>query len=653
MCGICGFICAPQQHKLQEKFSVSQTPWSKPPYCQSSSQTQINPADKQSRHTVLERMTDRITHRGPDDCGYFEDDYISMGFRRLSIIDLEAGHQPLFNHDKTKVLSFNGEIYNYRELREELISLGYEFQTQSDSEVLIHGYEAWGSDLLEKLRGMWGFAIYDTKERRLFIARDRFGIKPIYFAQLDQHFIYASEIKSILEHPGYRKEFNHAALDQYLSFQYCPGPETFFKGIYCLMPGHYLIHQEGSFTITRYWEAEFTPDETLSEQEAVERIDQTFCASVEAHRVADVEVGCFLSSGIDSSYVASQFSGMHSFSVGFDFGERYNETSWAEELSRHIKTQQHSKLISSEEFWDAVPQVQYYLDQPLADPSAIALYFVSQEAAKQVKVVLSGEGADELFGGYTIYHEPIDRAAYQKKLPLCLRKFLATCAAKLPEGTKGRAFLLRGARTIEESFIGNAFMFNQQEKRELLKDSALASSPHELCAPYYQAVKHYGDKTISKMQYLDINLWMVGDILLKADRMSMAHSLELRVPFLDKEVFELARIIPETLRIKKGQTKYALRKAAERHIPEKWAQKRKLGFPVPTRIWLKDDKYYQKVKNIFESETAKKFFNSEVLLSYLDTHKSGKLDTSRKVWTAYSFLLWYQIYFEDRPLKLS
>ena len=623
MCGIAGFIYNPLRIKHEDEPKA------------------------QKRHEIVVEMTERITHRGPDDSGFFEDEHINMGFRRLSIIDLEAGHQPLFNKDKTKVLTFNGEIYNYRQLRRELQELGYEFQTESDSEVLIHGYEAWGTQMLDKLRGMWGFAIYDTSDKSLFIARDRFGIKPMHYCLQDDCFIYASEIKSILAHPTYEKRFNAEALDSYLSFQYAVPPQTFFKDIYCLMPAHYLIYKDGDLSIHRYWEAQFEPQETMTEDEACEAISQVFTESVEAHRIADVEVGCFLSSGIDSSYVASHFEGQRSFTVGFDFGERYNECSWAEELSKQIKTHHKSKLISSEEFWSVIPKVQYYLDQPLADPAAIALYFVSELAAQEVKVVLSGEGADELFGGYTIYHEPLDRKAYQKRVPKCLRSLFASCSQLLPEGTKGRAFLIRGAQTIEDTFIGNAFMFDQKQKSQILKTGLPATRPQDICAPYYSRVASYGDKSISKMQYLDINLWMVGDILLKADRMSMAHSLELRVPFLDKEVFELARRIPEHLRIKDGQTKYALRKAAQKRIPEKWAQKRKLGFPVPTRVWLKDDTYYQKVKDCFSSKRAAQFFNTDEIIALLDQHKNSKLDTSRKIWTIYSFLVWHEQYFPE------
>ena len=602
---------------------------------------------------IVHRMAEVITHRGPDSEGYFIDKNgeISMGFRRLSIIDLDGGTQPIYNADKTKVLTFNGEIYNYKQLREELISLGHSFYTKTDSEVILQGYEEWGEKVLDRLRGMFGFAIYDTTDKSLFIARDFFGIKPIHYAHVGSHFVYGSEIKSILEFPEYERKFNARTLDNYLSFQYALPPETFFEGIYCLLPGHYLRLKDGELTIKRYWEATFEPDDSLTEDEATDKIEQVFEESVNAHKISDVEVGCFLSSGVDSSYVSTYFADQKTFTVGFDFGEKYNEIDWAKELSAKIGVDHHYKVISSEEFWGNIRKVQYHMDQPLADPSCIALYFVAKLASEHVKVVLSGEGADELFGGYTIYNEVNSLRGYQK-LPLGLRKFLAGVVRPMPK-FKGRNFILRGAQTVEERFIGNAFMFNKAEKQKILKDGSIAHEPQEYTKKYYDRVKDYDG--ITKMQYLDINTWMVGDILLKADRMSMANSLELRVPFLDKEVFKVARTIPAPLRVNKKNTKYAMRRAALRHMPEDWAKKKKLGFPVPTRVWLKDEKYYNIVKETFESETAKKFFNSDELVKFLDDHFNGKEDNSRKVWTVYIFLVWYNIYFGEKlpdPAKL-
>ena len=602
------------------------------------------------RENVLKNMTEVITHRGPDSDGFFHDDYINMGFRRLSIIDLESGHQPIYNEDKTLVLTFNGEIYNYRQIKKALIEKGHKFQTEADSEVLVHGFEEWGEDMLSKLRGMFVFAIYNTVDHSLFIARDFFGIKPLHYTQVGSDFVYASEIKSILEYPGFEKRFNMRALDTYLSFQYAVPPETFFEDVYCLLPGHYLWYKNGEVETTRYFEPKFRPDESMTEQEAVDKIEKVFENSVNAHKIADVEVGCFLSSGVDSSYVSTYFADQKTFTVGFDFGEKYNEISWAENLSKQIGVEHHTHLISSEEFWDAVPTVQYYMDQPLADPSCVALYFVSRLASEYVKVVLSGEGADELFGGYTCYNDPRVFRMYQKIVPHFLRKAFRAIARKLPD-IKGRDYIIRACDPLEERYIGNAYMYDLKQKQSILKDPSIATAPRRYTRRHYYRCRRYDD--VTKMQYLDINMWLTGDILLKADRMSMANSLELRVPFLDKEVFKVASSLPTDLRVNKSNTKYAMRKAAARHLPEQTAEKEKLGFPVPTRVWLRDEKYYGIVKKKFTGKTAEKFFNTDALVGWLDEHFTGKEDNSRRVWTIYVFLVWYDIYFDENDPKVE
>ena len=597
------------------------------------------------RDRVLREMAELITHRGPDSSGFYTDSSVAMGFRRLSIIDVDAsGNQPIYNEDRTLVLTFNGEIYNYRQLRAELEGKGHRFYTQTDSEVLVHGFEEWGEEMLPRLRGMFGFAIWNTKDQSLFLARDFFGIKPVHYAQVGDHFVYGSEIKSILAFPGFEKKFNYATLDRYLSFQYAVPPETFFEGVYCLLPAHFLWYRGGRVTVQRYWEPRFQPDESLSEAEAVDRIEKVFEDSVNAHKISDVEVGCFLSSGVDSSYVSTYFKGQKTFTVGFDYGEKYNEIDWAKGLSKEVGLEHHYKVISTEEYWDSIRKVQYHMDQPLADASCIALYFVSKIASEYVKVVLSGEGADGLFGGYNIYHEPDDLAGY-KKLPLFLRKAFAAIAKALPFRFRGKSFLIRGAQPIEESFIGNCSMFTMEEKRKLLREGMPCTRPQELTRPFYDRVQ--GKDDVTKMQYLDINVWLAGDILLKADRMSMANSLELRVPFLDKEVFKVASRLPRRLRVNSENTKYAMRKAAMRHLPPATAQKKKLGFPVPTRVWLREQKYYDIVKAAFTGETAKQFFHTDALVKLLDEHFQGKCDNNRKIWTIYVFLIWYDIYFSD------
>ena len=594
------------------------------------------------RDAVVKNMTDVITHRGPDSCGVYTDQDIAMGFRRLSIIDLDGGSQPIYNEDGTLVVMFNGEIYNYQQLREILLAKGHKFTTNTDTEVLVHGFEEWHEDLLNKLRGMFAFAIWNKTDKSLFLARDFFGIKPMHYTQSGGHFIYGSEIKSLLEFPGLKKKLNLNALNNYISFEYPVPPETFFENIFCLMPAHYLWYRNGEVEIKRYWEPKFDPDETMTEEDAVDQIDQVFEDSVAAHRISDVEVGCFLSSGVDSSYVATYFTGQKTFTVGFGEDEKYNEIGYAKELSEKIGVEHHYKTISPDEYWGNIRKVMYHMDQPLADASCIALYFVSKIASEYVKVVLSGEGSDELFGGYNIYHEPDDTAAY-RRLPLGLRRALAALARKIPFSFKGKNFLIRGSKSIEETFIGNNSLFTMGEKRRLLKEGLPATRPQQLTRPWYDRVQ--GQDDVTKMQYLDINVWMVGDILLKADRMSMANSLELRVPFLDRKVFGVASRIPRRLKVNPQNTKYALRKAAMRHLPEATAKKKKLGFPVPIRVWLREEKYSSIVRQAFASETSKQFFNTDFLLSLLDAHVQGKCDNSRKIWTVFMFLVWYDIYF--------
>ena len=592
---------------------------------------------------VLRSMTDAISHRGPDDAHYYVDEMISLGFRRLSIIDLEGGRQPILNEDGTKALLFNGEIYNYRSIREELLSAGHTFTTKADSEVVLHGYEEYGTELFKKLRGMFAFVIWDKAAKKLFGARDFFGIKPLYYAQMDGTFLFGSEIKSFLSHPDFKKELNHRALEHYLSFQYSPGPETFFKNVYKLPPAHYFEYQDGKLALTRYWLPEFHAEEGKTLDYWVDEIEKVFDDSVEAHKVSDVEVGSFLSSGVDSSYVACSAHVDKTFTVGFDNGTKYNEISYAEELSEQIPVKNISKVITPEEFWGTFPKIQYHMDEPLADPSAVALYFVCNTASQHLKVVLSGEGADEIFGGYNIYKEPLELPWYDK-IPFPIRKLIGKIAGLLP-AHRGLNFLVRRGKKLEDRFIGNAYMFTEQERKALLKHTENAPSPAQMVKPYYDMVQ---DKdSVTKMQFVDLNMWMVGDILLKADKMSMANSLELRVPFLDKEIMALAGRIPLRYRVNSENTKFAMRKAALRRMPEKWAGKKKLGFPVPTRVWLAEDKYYDIVKKEFQSEAAERFFHTDALIKLLDDHKNGKADNSRRVWTVYTFLIWYREFFPE------
>lgn len=604
-----------------------------------------------NREQILENMMNTIVHRGPDSSGSFIDEDAALGFRRLSIIDISAtGDQPLYNEDKTLVLTFNGEIYNYQELREELIEAGHIFTTHTDSETLLHGYEEWGEKLVDRLRGMYAFVIWDRQKRKLFGARDIFGIKPFYYAQMNGCLLFGSEIKSFVEHPKFDKVFNEEALGNYLSFQFVPTNETFFKGVFCLQPGHYFTYENGEMEITRYFEPNFTGDTDKTFDEIVDEVEKTMIESVAAHKISDVEVGSYLSSGVDSSYMAYLGQVDRTFTVGFG-EEQYSEIRDAKEFAKSINMQNDSKIIEPEEYWDCLSDAMYYMDEPVADPAAIALYFLSKEAAKKVKVVLSGEGSDELFGGYNIYCEPLQYTGFNK-IPICIRrvlgKFAETC---LPRSMKGRGFLIRHGKTLEERYIGNANIFSEKEADKLLKKGCKPGCM-KVTSPLYERVK--GKDPVTKMQYLDMHLWLVHDILMKGDKMGMANSLEVRVPFLDKKVMELAQTLPLKYKVNAPKTKIALRAAADRVIRKKTAEKKKLGFPIPVRVWLREEQYYNRVKAMFNSKEAEQFFNLNYLNRLLEEHKAEKHDNSRKIWTVYIFLIWYDRFFANgKPVHPS
>ncbi|MDD7369728.1 MAG: asparagine synthase (glutamine-hydrolyzing) [Berryella intestinalis] len=630
---------------------------------------------------ILASMCDIMEHRGPDGEGRYLDDGIALGHRRLSLIDLEGGNQPMVRATAERsarvtspalradgspcadeasmrakgdlAIVFNGEIYNYRDLREELEADGWEFCTHSDTEVLLVSYLAWGEDMLERLRGMFAFAIWDRNTRELFCARDFFGIKPFYYTEAGGRFIFASEIKSILEHPAYERELNEEALAQYLCFQFSALDETFFKGVFKLPQGHCMrVKADGALEMRRWWRPEYRFDSERSEADTVEAIDRAMRESVRYHNVADVEVGSFLSSGIDSSYMAACLAkenpAIKTFTVGFaEYEGERDEISWARELADELHIANTSKHIGEDEYWASLPRVQWHMDEPSADPSAVALYFVDQIAATQVKAVLSGEGADEFFGGYRIYQAPFSN----RKLAWC-PKLVLRGASRLMRalGVRGANYLERASQTAEDWYYTNAngVAFSPAERAEVLKSVPDVPSPQALCAPSYAEVAELDE--VTRMQYVDLQFWLVGDILLKTDKMSMAHSLESRVPFLDREVFRVSATIPTEQKVSDTQTKLTLRQAAERAIPRDWAQKEKLGFPVPVVGWLRQERYYQQIKDCFTSEEAARFFNVGSIVKLLDEHRAGAKDNTRKIWIVYMFLVWYRIYFVDRTV---
>lgn len=597
--------------------------------------------DSKNKKKIIRDMADIIKHRGPDSDGYYVDNNIALGFRRLSIIDLDKGSQPIFNEDKNKVIVFNGEIYNYKEIREELKSKGHKFSTNTDTEVILHGYEEYKEDILNKLRGMFAFVIYDIKEKSLFGARDFYGIKPFYYYYDNENFLFGSEIKSFLGNPNFKKELNKDMLSQYLTFQCSIGEDTFFKNTYKLLPGHYFIYKDKELEVKKYYEVKLEPNDDKSLEEWVSGIREVIDNSVLAHKVSDVEVGSFLSSGVDSSLIAKLSSVDKTFTVGYD-NKKYSEIDYAKEFSDKINVSNVSKKISKEEYFKEFSNVQYYMDEPLADASAVMLYFLSKTASKHVKVCLSGEGADEIFGGYNIYHEPYSISWYNK-IPYFIRKCIGILVYPFRNYT-GFNFLYRRSKKIEDRYIGNAFIFEPNDAKKIVNFNYGNKTYKDFTKSYYDKVSDLD--VVTKMQYIDFNFWLIYDILLKADKMSMANSLEVRVPYLDREVIEYASKLPSKYKIVGNETKYAFRKVAKEELADKVADKKKLGFPVPIREWLKEDDVYQEVKNMFLESGY--FFKPKKIIKLLDDHKAGKRDNSRKIWTIYTFLVWYQEYFIKR-----
>ncbi|WP_040952913.1 asparagine synthase (glutamine-hydrolyzing) [Gorillibacterium massiliense] len=593
----------------------------------------------------LKRMTDVIAHRGPDDSGFLTEGGIGLGFRRLSIIDLREGHQPLCNEDESVWIIFNGEIYNYKELRATLEARGHVFRTHSDTETIVHLYEEYGEECVKMLRGMFGFVIWDRNKRMLFGARDHFGIKPFYYHYSSEQFVFGSEIKSLLEAEGIERQVNTDGLMNYLTFQYVPEPDTMFAGIQKLRPAHYIkVTADGKMTQVRYWDPMLEP-ENREFDDYVEEIRAKLMDSVSHHLVSDVERGCFLSSGIDSTAMAAHMSRIEpirTFSVGFEGAN--NETIIARESANAMGTQHYDRIISQKDYFDSLPKAIWHQDEPVADPSAIALYHLAQLAREHVTVVLSGEGADELFGGYRIYREPLSLKPIET-MPAPLKRLLRKMALALPGGAPGRNYILRGTTPLTERFIGNAKIFSEDLKADVLKTGAeklgTYKNPYQIAAEYYEKTRHLDP--VTRMQYIDMNLWLPGDILMKADKMTMAHSLELRVPFLDKDLYELTRKIPVDYRLGGGTTKYIFRKAMEGIIPSFILDRPKLGFPVPMRDWLRGPQGKTVLEQI-EAGGIGDYINLSTVESMLAKHQSGQGDYARRLWVIYVFALWHSTY---------
>ncbi|MHB8652222.1 MAG: asparagine synthase (glutamine-hydrolyzing) [Minisyncoccota bacterium] len=593
---------------------------------------------------ILGEMLTRITHRGPDDLGMFVDAAVAMGMRRLSIIDVEGGKQPISSEDGSLVIVFNGEIYNFKELRAGLVSRGHTFKTDTDTEVILHLYEEKGEDVVRSLRGMFTFLIYDMKKGIVVAARDPFGIKPLYYMMKgDTVVAIGSEIKSLLAIQDYKKEINEEAIGHYLSFQYNPLKETFFKGIYRLPPSTYMTidARTGHFEEKKYQNFSFEADEAMDETSAAKELEGVLLDSVKHHLISDVPVGAFLSGGVDSAIVVGAIRAIHphgelkTFTIG---AKEKNEFDEAQPVADALHTSHTKIILDPDEYFGELSRIAWHFDEPVADPSAVALYFLAREAHKHVKVVLSGEGADELFGGYNVYREPLALSKFDR-IPAFVRAPLLALT-RLPFEMWGINYLRRYKKKLEERYIGNAHVFSAQEAKLIWRGAPYGQMS---LASLYGKTRDWSDST--KMQYIDIHTWLPGDILAKADKMTMAHSLELRVPFLDREVARFARTIPDRLKFKDGATKYLLRKTAQAFVPPATQKRKKLGFPVPLAGWLRERTDWQDklITHPFITER----FNIKILQKLIDEHLTGRKDNARKIFVFLMLAAWHDAYFGE------
>ncbi len=599
-----------------------------------------------------------MRHRGPDEPGgTWNDEDVAFGFNRLAFIDIAHSHQPLRwgppESPDRYAMVFNGEIYNYLELRAQLAAdEGAVFRTEGDGESIVAAFHFWGPAAVARLRGMFAFAIWDTENRSLFLARDPFGIKPLFIATGPDGTLFGSEKKSLLElldRVGLEDRLDDRAIEHYTVLQYVPEPETLHADITRLESGTHATLTPGLRPqIHRYFTPRFEPRAFRAggEQARYDEIAATLSDSVAKHMRADVTVGSFLSGGIDSTAIAAlairHNPDLITFTTGFE-RQGYSEVDVAAESAAAIGARHVVKVVGPAEFAAAIPEIVWYLDDPVADPALVPLYFVAKEARKHVKVVLSGEGADELFGGYTIYKEPLSLKPFER-LPAGLRSAAGRLSDRIPEGTRGKSLLHRGSMPIEQRYYGNARSFDDARLRALLRNYRADWTHTDVTADIYATTR--GWDPVARMQHIDLFTWLRGDILVKADKITMANSLELRVPFLDPEVFEVARRLPTDEKISHGTTKYALRRALEQIVPPHVLHRKKLGFPVPLRHWLAGTELYDWARDTIMASQTDHILRRDAVIAMLDEHRAGTVDNSRRLWTVLVFMVWHAIFVE-------
>jgi len=605
----------------------------------------------------VKAMCDVIIHRGPNDEGFFINDNIGLGMRRLSVIDLSTGQQPVTNETGTLQLVLNGEIYNYLELRRELIDKGHRFSTNSDTEVIVHLYEEYGAECVQHLRGMFAFALWDSQRRRLMLARDRLGKKPLYYGDIDGRLVFASELKCLLQLPEVKRDLNWTSVNYLFSFLSTPPAESIIQGIHKLEPGHILtVEYGGSPVLTRYWDLQFEADHGRSEASFVEELREILDESVRIRMISDVPLGAFLSGGLDSSAVVAMMmrhstGPVKTFSIGFN-EEKFNEAPFAREVAQALGTEHHELILQADAL-DILEDLVWYLDEPFGDSSAIPTYMVSRMAAEHVTVALSGDGGDEIFAGYDKYRVEQREQRYNH-IPSPLRSMLGAIGAQMKEGMKGRNFLRHIALDGHDRYLDAQTLFSKQDRLALFQPAAaermLDDDPwRELRTCLGREGQHW----LSALQYMDIKHYLPLDIMTKVDRMSMAHSLEARSPLLDHKLVEFAATIPAEMKLHHGRSKHILKQAMQGFLPEGIINRKKQGFAVPLGHWFRGEMNgFVRDIVLSPSSRARQIFDPDYIERLLLLHERGRpLDAA--LWTLLSFELWCRAFLDQPVAKAS
>ena len=600
---------------------------------------------------LIERMTTVVIHRGPDDDGYFVEGNAGFGHRRLSIIDLGGGKQPIFNEDESILIVFNGEIYNYAGLTAELIRLGHQFKSRSDTEAIVHAYEQYGDACVEHLRGMFAFAIWDRGRKRLLVARDRLGIKPLYYYQCEGFLAFASEIKSLLQIPAVSRVVNPGALEAYLTLRYVPGPQTMFKGVSKLQPGHLLVMDDRGVRIRKYWDLEYRTGGAMSSDDYLSRFQELLEESVKLRLVAEVPLGVFLSGGLDSSAILAVMSKLRererikTFSVGYEVPsaqeESVNEFEYARLAAKAFGAEHHEFKLTAEDFRDSLSDLVWHLDEPLADDSCIPLYFIARMARKHITVVLSGEGADEILAGYGIYKRMLAIDAAYEQFP-CLTPWVARKLATMFTGPVSQRYARWASLPMEQRYRGVSMGMPAALRGQLLGRREGATAVDAAFRACLEAVPK--KDVLNRMLYADAKIWLPDDLLLKADKVTMANGLELRVPFLDHKLVEFAATLPADLKLKGRTGKYLLREAMKNVLPKRIINRSKKGFPVPTESWLRGDlKDFVRDTLLASDAACRSYMDSRVIEKIVSEHEQGTENRRQEIWTLLVFEVWHRL----------